>query len=151
MMYNIIITLWHLNKMTHYTITLWHYNTIYCNTMTHCDYTITSWRHHHDYTPKTLLLVCITLWDCDMTDKHCNVNIIIVPPQFSNNNNARPARQVRLGEYNFTQMRIRGIYNYEAKPQHGQKNSQELMENVGRKIVAQVKCLITRLQPIMPT
>ena len=63
----------------------------------------------------------------------------------------QPARQVRLGEYNFTQMRMRGIYNYEAKPQHGQKNSQELMENVGRKIVAQVKCLITRRQPIIPT
>ena len=69
------------------------------------------------------------------------LHIIIAPPQFSNTNNGRVG-QARMGEYNFTEMRMRGIYNYEPRPQDWEKNSQELMDNVGRKIVAKVKCPI---------
>ena len=76
------------------------------------------------------------------------IDLIVAPPQFSNNNtNARPG-QAMPGKYNFTEMRMRGIYNYEAKPQHWEKNSQELMENVDRKIVAKVKCLIHSLNQL---
>ena len=60
-------------------------------------------------------------------------------PPVSNNNNARPGQ---TGGIQFYSDEDEGSYNYEAKPQHWEENSQELMENVGRKIVAKVKCLI---------
>ena len=69
-----------------------------------------------------------------MTDKQCSVPVSDFGlPLVSNNNNARPGQ---TGGIQFYSDEDEGSYNYEAKPQHWEENSQELMENVGRKIVA---------------
>ena len=74
---------------------------------------------------------------------------IIAPPQFSNTYNNSQLCQGRLGEYNFTEMRMRGIYNYEPRPRHWEKklsgiNGQCRQENCGKAEMSD-----PQLQPIM--